>query len=139
MVADIAIETDYEFTAWRFGGDSDASAAYASTLFAAISSIYSRDTHVGLQISYLRIWDTSADPWNGDDTIDQLLQFQDYWNANMGSVQRHAAHYLSGRGLGAASHTAVLCAHPAGITAFPRTSTALFPFRSKTTTAATGT
>lgn len=99
-IGDVAIETDWEFTGSLFGGDTDASTAYAAALIGAVTEIYTRDLNVRLRIVFLRVWATSADPWNGGDTIDQLFQFQDYWNANMTGVQRHAAHFLSGRPLG---------------------------------------
>lgn len=99
-VAQIAIESDWEFTDDLFGGDTDASSAYATSLIGAVSEIYTRDVNTRFEISYLRVWSDSNDPWDGVDTIDQLYQFQDYWNANMTGVQRNVAHYLSGRPLG---------------------------------------
>ncbi|HED54586.1 MAG TPA: hypothetical protein ENJ00_10365 [Phycisphaerales bacterium] len=98
-VADVAIETDTEFRTALFGGDANAAANYATMLVGAVSEIYERDINTILNIAFLRIW-TSADPWNQGDTISQLFQFQDYWDANMTGVQRHTAHFLSGRSLG---------------------------------------
>jgi len=100
QVAQLALETDWEFTGNLFAGDTEASSAYATSLIAAVSEIYLRDVNTALQISFLRLWSTSADPWNQGSTIDQLYEFQDYWNANMTDVERHVAHYLSGRPLG---------------------------------------
>lgn len=97
---ELAIETDWEFTGWLFGGDTGASGAYAATLIGAISEIYARDINAELAITYLRLWPNSSDPWNQSNTIDQLYQFRDYWNAYMTDVERHLAHYISGRGLG---------------------------------------
>jgi len=99
-LADIALETDWEFTGDLFGGDPNAAGAYAALLVAAQSDIMLRDLNVRVQIVFLRLWTDPGDPWNGADTIDQLFQFQDYWNLHMGSVQRHWAHFLSGRPLG---------------------------------------
>lgn len=97
-IADLAIETDWEFRQ-IFGNEPDA-AAYAATLIGAISEIYVNDMNLHLRISYLRIWNTSSDPWTQGSTVDQLFEFADYWNLNMTGLQRHVAHFLSGRGLG---------------------------------------
>jgi hypothetical protein len=99
-IAELAVETDWEFTGVLFGGDAQASAAYAATLIGAVSEIYTRDFNTRVQIDFIRLWSSSGDPWNQGNTIDQLYQFQDYWNLNMTHVQRHAVHFLSGRALG---------------------------------------
>ncbi|MFQ5807021.1 MAG: M12 family metallo-peptidase [Phycisphaerae bacterium] len=99
-IAEVAIETDWEFTGDLFDGDTAASSAYAAALLGAISEIYTRDVNTRLEISYLRVWSDSDDPWDQEDTLTQLYQFQDYWNAYMTDVPRNAAHFLSGRGLG---------------------------------------
>ena len=96
----LAIETDFEFTNDLFGGSTAQSSEYATTLIAAVSSIFNTDVGYALQISYLRLWDNSSDPWNGSTTSSQLGQFRSYWVDNMGSVSRHLGHFLSGRSLG---------------------------------------
>lgn len=98
-IVDMAIETDWEFTQDLFGGDTDASSAYAAILIGAMSEIYSRDVHTRLRISFLRLWTAPDDPWTVPD-FGQLDQFRNYWNANMDYVQRDLAHFLSGRPLG---------------------------------------
>jgi hypothetical protein len=97
-IADISVETDWEFHQ-LFGNEAGA-AAYAATLIGAVSEIYVADADMHLRISYLRIWTTSADPWTQGDTVNQLFEFQDYWNLNMTGIGRHVATMLSGRGLG---------------------------------------
>jgi hypothetical protein len=96
----IAIDCDYEFTQNLFGGNSGASQAYATTLLAAVSEIYQRDTNIAIQVPYLRTWTISNDPYTSTNNSAQLPQFREYWNANMGAVQRNFAHLLSGRNLG---------------------------------------
>lgn len=96
----IAIETDWEFTGDLFGGDTDASAAYAATLIGVASEVFARDLDTQLEIGFLRLWSTSEDPWDLDDMYDQYFQYQDYWNAYMTHVDRHAVQFLSGRSLG---------------------------------------
>ena len=96
----MAIDTDWELTANRFGGDVAATNVYIATLVGAASEIYQREVDTILQIGYLRIWEDAGDPWDKENTSDQLVQFRSYWNANMGGVERHVVHMLSGRGLG---------------------------------------
>jgi hypothetical protein len=105
-LATIAIETDEEYLA-HFGGSVSAASAYAGTLIGGVSEIYARDFNAHLQIGFLRIWQTT-DPWTTDDAIDQIFQFQDYWNANMTGVFRHAAHFLSPRTMSSAGGVAYL-------------------------------
>ncbi|MBL8760620.1 MAG: hypothetical protein JNL50_04890, partial [Phycisphaerae bacterium] len=95
-LADIAVETDSEYTANIFGGNTTASAAYAVTLMAADSEIYQRDVHTRLRVSFLRVWSDANDPYTTTDNYDRIFEFQNYWNANMTHVQRHAAHFLAG-------------------------------------------
>jgi len=96
---DVAIETDLEFSANLFGGNLHAAAAYATLLMGATGEIFTNDVHARLRVSYLRLWETD-DPWNQTGTANQLFQFRDHWVAQMGSVVRDEAHFLSGRGLG---------------------------------------
>ncbi len=98
--AQVAVETDFEFTNNVFGGNPDAAAAYVATIFGAASEIYTRDVGTRLSVNFLRLWETSNDPWNASGTSAQLTQFRNYWNANETHVFRHVTHFLSGRGLG---------------------------------------
>jgi hypothetical protein len=98
----IAVETDHEL--WqRFAGAPDQTAAcagYVATLFAGILQIYDADMQIRPHVSYLRLWETPEDPWDGNNTSNQLFQFRDHWVANMDSIPRDLAAMLSGRGLG---------------------------------------
>lgn len=105
-LATLAIETDNEYLA-HFGGSTSAASAYAATLISAVSEIYARDVNARLQIGYLRLWET-VDPWNTNDAIQQIFDFQDYWNANMTHINRNAAHYLSPRQMASAGGVAYL-------------------------------
>jgi len=109
-VAQYAIETDWEFTGDLFGGDTEASGAYAATLFGAASEIFTRDANTRLEICFLRIWSDSNDPWDAPNIMSQLDQFREYWNDNMTHVDRNAVHLLSGRPLGGGvAYIAALC------------------------------
>ncbi len=96
----IAVDTDSEFTLNLFEGNTSASSEYATTLMAAMSTIYSSDVNVGIQISFLRLWDSASDPWSAASTGSQLPQFREHWQTEMGGIPRHLAHLLSGRSLG---------------------------------------
>ena len=109
-IARIAVDTDYEYSAWLFGGNLDASAAYAVTLLGAVNEIYTRDLNVRLMVPYVRVWDADVDPYGGD----RLSELQAYWSANMGSVQRELAHLLSGNYGGGVAWVSVLCSKTYG-------------------------
>ncbi len=96
----VAVDTDWEFTGNLFEGNTAASSEYATTLMGAMSSIYMTDINVGVHVSFLRLWSSSSDPWSASTTGAQLPQFREHWETQMGDVQRHLAHLLSGRSLG---------------------------------------
>ncbi len=96
----IAIDTDYEFTANLFGGNTSASANYAITLLAATSIIFERDTGTTLALAYLRVWATDTDPYGGSDMGEFLEGVRNTWISTMGSVSRTVVHGLSARNLG---------------------------------------
>ena len=95
---DYAIETDQEFLN-VFGGDENAANTYIATLMGAVGEIYVRDFSAEVEVVWSRLWSTT-DPWTVGDSVGQLYEFRDYWEANMGSVQRDLTHFLSPRGLG---------------------------------------
>ena len=95
---DFAIETDQEYLG-IFSGNQIAANTYLATLWGAMTEIYTRDVNTTLTVVWTRLW-TTTDPWNSGNTTDQLFQYRDYWQANMGSVQRDLGHFISGRGLG---------------------------------------
>ena len=94
----IALECDEEFTG-LFGGDTDASGAYALFLLGAVSELYQREMSVTLNVDYLRLW-TAGDPYVANDTLNRLFEFRDLWNATQGETPRSLAHFLSGGALG---------------------------------------
>ncbi|MBK7403353.1 MAG: hypothetical protein IPJ41_01645 [Phycisphaerales bacterium] len=104
-IARVAVDTDYEYSAWLFAGNLDASAAYAVTLLGAVSEIYTRDLNVRLVVPYVRVWDADVDPYGGD----RLSELQAYWSANMSGVKRELAHLLSGNYGGGVAWVGTLC------------------------------
>lgn len=107
-LVDIAVETDYEFTSESFGGDTVASAAYAATLLAAVSTIYQTEVGVQLRVSYLRVWDQNIDPYETNSAIELLYALREHWNTNMRHVHRNVTHLLSSRALDGAGGVAWL-------------------------------
>ncbi len=100
-VARIAIDTDYEFTANLFAGNTAMSAMYAQTLMGAVSTIYERDVNVTFLLPYIRVWGANVDPYQSNDgTIGFLFEMRDHWNLAMRHVPRNAVQGLSGRALG---------------------------------------
>ncbi len=91
-VIELAIETDYEL--FELFNDIDAVADYVTLLYAAVSDIYLRDVNARIELTFVRVWDTPDDLFNEENP---LYEFRDYWNKNMGEVQRDAAQFFSGR------------------------------------------
>lgn len=106
----IAVDTDYEFTANLFGGNTAAAADYALTLHAAVSTVYERDVEVAQAVSYLRVWGSDSDPYGTGDIGAFLDQLRIFWGGQMSGVSRTVTHGLSGRGLGGGvAYVNVLC------------------------------
>ncbi len=91
-VIEIAIETDFEF--FSLFDDAVAAAEYVMQLYGAVSDIYLRDVNARFELTFVRIWDTEEDLFNEPDP---LGPFVDYWNANMGAVERDVAQFFTGR------------------------------------------
>ena len=96
-VASLAIDTDWEYTERIFLGDPDAGAAYALTLAAAISEIFTTELNVRMAVSFLRTWSEDVDPYDPDSSVDMLDQFRTHWTTSMTDVDRTVAHMLTGR------------------------------------------
>jgi hypothetical protein len=69
-------------------------------LIGGVSEIYLAQVSTNIEIGFLRLWSDAADPWTSTNTSNQLGQFRSHWESLMDSVDRHAAHMLSGRNLG---------------------------------------
>ncbi|MBV6480183.1 MAG: hypothetical protein HGGPFJEG_03035 [Ignavibacteria bacterium] len=94
-IVEVAIELD--FATYNFFGGSQTNAFnYAIGNLAAVSAIYNKEVNVKLIIPYMRVW-TTVDPYNGTTSGTLLNQFRSEWNANMQSVNRTVAHFMSKR------------------------------------------
>lgn len=106
----VAIDCDFDLYSGKFGGDLTACTNYVLTVLGTVSLIYERDLEATLTYPYVRVWTTAADPYTQATTGGELPEFQNYWNANMGSVTRSVAHLISGRPLGGGiAYLGVLC------------------------------
>ncbi|MBT5658085.1 MAG: hypothetical protein HOI89_09930, partial [Phycisphaerae bacterium] len=90
---DLAVETDFEYLE-LFAGDLTAAAEYLVAMYGAVAMVYERDVDIELVVVWSRLWDSPDDLFNDDDP---LSPFKDYWNKNMGEVNRDLAQFLTGR------------------------------------------
>ena len=95
-IIELAMDSDWEYTEVVFDGDAVESAAYAVTLAAGVSEIFSNELTLQLSLGYVRTWADDSDPYdpNGDD---MLNQFGEHWRNEMSGIDRDVAHVLSGR------------------------------------------
>lgn len=101
----LALESDFQLYQ-RFGSTA-ATTTYVTELVAAASERFLADAETLLQIAYLRVWSTAADPWNtpdvGGSTFDMLEEFRAAWAPSLGGAwpaTAELAHFLSGANLG---------------------------------------
>ena len=103
----LAIETDWEYR--ELFDSMDDAAAYIVFAYGLIDEIFQRDAGVGLELTYVRLWDTPDDLFNDPNP---LGPFRTYWNENMGDVTRSLAQFFSGRRdfpYGGAAYVSVIC------------------------------
>jgi PKD repeat protein len=103
-VCNVAIDCDYQFFL-MMGGNESVALNYVAVLVAAVSSIYERDLHVALRLSYARVW-TTEDPYqtcgyNG------LAEFQAQFKP--AGLRPHLAFKFSGCGGAAAALGTLSC------------------------------
>jgi hypothetical protein len=100
LVADIAVEADYEYFANTFKGDLVRATDYVTELLTAVSDIYERDLQIRLRPSFIRIATQQGDPWSAKDSNSELLEVKDFWTTYETARSRAAVLFLSGRSLG---------------------------------------
>lgn len=106
-----AIETDYQF--FQKFNNSITATRYVGDLIAYASTKYVAEVNTRLEVAYLRLWTTAADPWNETTSNCSLYEFGNYWNTNMTGVSRTFAHMLSGRSTGGGvAWVGTLCSGP---------------------------
>ncbi len=98
VVAEIAFDADYEFFL-AMGGTVTAVENRINTIINIVNTQYINDVGIGHAITTIIVRTTAADPYDST-TLDGLLfQFEDYWLANHGSIQRDMAELFTGRNL----------------------------------------
>lgn len=106
--AQVAIETDYELFQ-KFGNTTDET-SYITELIGFSSGIYDAEIATDLQISYLSLWSTAADPWTQTSSLCGLFEVGRYWNDNRSGVTRTITHMMSGKsGKSGVAWVGVLC------------------------------
>ena len=98
FTATIAVDTDYEL--FRRFSSATAERNYVSNELAAVSAIYWRDLKTRLQVGFLRVWTTQADPWSATSPLASLFEVGDYWHAHGAGVSRSSVVFLSGKNTG---------------------------------------
>ncbi len=97
----IAVETDFQY--FQLFGNLAAAESYALTLFAAVGATYRAEVGVVIELPYLGLYSSPADPWvaqdQGGGAGDLLGEFRDKWQ-NGAPVPGDLNHFLSGAGLG---------------------------------------
>lgn len=96
--ARVAVDTDFEFFQ-RFAS-AQAATTYVGNLIGYASGIFVAQLDTQLEVSYLRLWNTAADPWAQTSSLCALYEFGKHWNDNMGGESRTIAHMLSGKNTG---------------------------------------
>lgn len=101
LLVDLAIETNYEL--WQAFGADQPTIDYLTALVAQANVAFARDLHVHMRISYLRLWQTPADPWTGADSLTELSELRAYWRSAQNDMDaiagpRDVVHLVSGRG-----------------------------------------
>ena len=107
-VADIIIETDYEF--YQKFGSVSAATNYVSDLFAYIGVVYRDQINTRLSLKQIVIYDTVSDPWAATTAGAALDELGNRWNtAPRDSVSRHHVHFMSGKSMGGIAWLNSLC------------------------------
>jgi hypothetical protein len=89
LTAKVALETDYE-TYVSFGNDINLATSWLLSIASSVSQIYEQEVNVGLEVVYTRVWTTPDDPYT-QKGYSLFPEFQNYWNANMQSLDRDVA------------------------------------------------
>ncbi|MFZ1387449.1 MAG: M12 family metallo-peptidase [Thiolinea sp.] len=111
-VADLIIETDYEF--YSLFNNATTATQYVSDLIAYISSIYTTEIKTRLRLKEVVLYTSPNDPWSAESTESALYEVQSYYLANRASTERSTVHFLSGKENmnGGIAYIASICTAP---------------------------
>ncbi len=111
LKADVAIDATYDW--YAHFGSLTAAQNYILNLMAQVSTIYENEVKIQLQVPYLRVFTTPANPYTlgATDTSVLLSELRGEWNANQTGVDRTVAHLFSVRPTGGSglAYINVLC------------------------------
>jgi hypothetical protein len=94
-VADVATEADYEYVT-AMGGSSGANTSILEILN-QVDGIYQSQLAISLQVSYQHSWATAGDPYTSTAPSSMLVEFKNYWEANLGTMTYDVAHMWTGK------------------------------------------
>ena len=99
LVCEIAVDGDYQF--FQQNGSSEQNTINdINNVMAGVALAYETYCGVTYQITHYIIRTTSgSNPYTTNNPSSLLSQFQNWWNANAGNVQRDVAHLFTGRNL----------------------------------------
>ncbi|HSM13073.1 MAG TPA: M12 family metallo-peptidase [Thermoanaerobaculia bacterium] len=109
--ARVAVDTDFEY--YQLFNDEQVATNYTADLIAYMSILYEDQIDTSMQLSFLRLWTTAADPWTQTSTICNLFQFGKHWNDAASPPTRTIFHMMSGKNNGGGvAWVGVLCNGP---------------------------
>ena len=98
-VCRIAYDSDFDFFALN-NFSVEQTVEDIETVMAGVTLIYEIDTEITYEITTIVVQtDQASDPYTFTDSQNLLLQFQGFWLANMGEVDRNVAHLMTGKDL----------------------------------------
>lgn len=113
LLAEVAIDATYDW--YAHFGSVPAAENYILNLMAQVSTIYENEVRVQVQVPYLRIFTTPADPYTDGTTDTSVLlnELRSEWNANQTAIDRTVTHLFSVRPSGGSglAYVDVLCDH----------------------------
>lgn len=110
-IADLMIETDYEF--YKLFNNTASAAQYVVDLIAYVSSLYKAEINTKLRLKQVVLYTSPNDPWTAENTSSALYELQSYYLANHTNAPRAAVHFLSGKEMnGGIAYIASICTAP---------------------------
>jgi hypothetical protein len=96
-IAEIACDADFEYYQ-KNGSNTTTTTNTITNIVNGMDAIYRRDVEIQYKITQIFVRTTSATYAATTNIQTRLTQFQNYWNANHGGVQRDMAHMFTGIG-----------------------------------------
>ncbi|SKA67500.1 Repeat domain-containing protein [Thiothrix eikelboomii] len=111
-IADLIIETDYEF--YSLFNNTSAAAQYVADLIAYVSSLYAAEINTKLRLKQVVLYTSPNDPWTAETTSSALYEVQSYYLEHHAETKRTTVHFLSGKDMnGGVAYIASICTAPA--------------------------